>query len=146
MRGYYGRKCPAIKTLSWGNVHCNNHTHGVASGRRQRSVFVNNEAIHEGHQWCGRHDHTVGGAAIAGTEEEELRQRFYNWHLANLEFANAASIEDLSVRTWDQDDPHELSGPHCFLPGQPPHLHFLVSQYSRTWESGTPKKQLDSSI
>jgi len=58
--------------------------------------------------------------ARAGPEEEELRQRFYNWHLANLEFANAASIEELSVRTWDQDDPHELSGPHCFLPGAVP--------------------------
>ncbi len=54
---------------------------------------------------------------IADPEEQHLRQRFYNWHLANLEFANAASIGQLSVRTWDQDDPHELSGPHCFLPG-----------------------------
>jgi len=64
---------------------------------------------------------SCGCVANAGTEEEELRKRIYNWHLANLEFANAASIEDLSVRSWDQDDPHELSGPHCFLPGPTPH-------------------------
>ena len=56
-------------------------------------------------------------AVHADLDEEGLRQRFYSWHLANLEFANAASVGELSVRTWDQDDPHELSGPHCFLPG-----------------------------
>ena len=53
----------------------------------------------------------------AGERGAELRQRFFEWHTANLEFANAASVNDLSVRSWDQDDPHELPGSHCFLPG-----------------------------
>ena len=40
-----------------------------------------------------------------------------DWHFANLEFANAAPLRTLSLRTWDQDDPHEMQGAHCFLPG-----------------------------
>lgn len=40
-----------------------------------------------------------------------------NWHFANLEFANASALEDLSLRDWDQDDPHELQGDHVLLPG-----------------------------
>ena len=55
----------------------------------------------------------------ADPAEEQLKQRLFNWHTANLEFANAASIRELSVRSWDQDDPHELPGAHTFLPGVP---------------------------
>ena len=54
---------------------------------------------------------------FAEPKEDELRQLLFAWHTANLEFANAASIKELSVRSWDQDDPHELPGAHCFLPG-----------------------------
>ncbi|KAK9844949.1 hypothetical protein WJX74_008996 [Apatococcus lobatus] len=46
-----------------------------------------------------------------------LERQLLDWHIANLEFANAATIEQLSMRSWDQDDPHELEGAHCFLPG-----------------------------
>uniref|UniRef100_A0A1I8I059 Lysine-specific histone demethylase n=2 Tax=Macrostomum lignano TaxID=282301 RepID=A0A1I8I059_9PLAT len=35
-----------------------------------------------------------------------------NWHKANLEFANAAPLDKLSLRHWDQDDENEFSGPH----------------------------------
>eukprot|EP00976_Prorocentrum_cordatum_P082258 1184743-Prorocentrum_minimum.AAC.2 len=37
--------------------------------------------------------------------------------MANLEFANAACLSDLSLAFWDQDDPHEIEGDHVFLPG-----------------------------
>ena len=40
--------------------------------------------------------------------------------MANLEFANAQLLRRLSMRSWDQDDPHELPGAHCFLPGAQP--------------------------
>ena len=46
-----------------------------------------------------------------------LERQLLDWHIANLEFANAATVEQLSMRSWDQDDPHELEGAHCFLPG-----------------------------
>lgn len=40
-----------------------------------------------------------------------------NWHLANLEYANASLLTDLSLAFWDQDDPYEMGGDHCFIPG-----------------------------
>ncbi|XP_074588536.1 lysine-specific histone demethylase 1 homolog 2 [Curcuma longa] len=46
-------------------------------------------------------------------EEREL----LDWHLANLEYANAGSLSDLSLAHWDQDDPYEMGGDHCFLAG-----------------------------
>lgn len=35
-----------------------------------------------------------------------------DWHVANLEFANATTIDNLSLEHWDQDDVHEFTGPH----------------------------------
>ena len=35
-----------------------------------------------------------------------------NWHKANLEFANATSLENLSLKNWNQDDDFEFSGSH----------------------------------
>lgn len=46
-------------------------------------------------------------------EEREL----LDWHLANLEYANAGCLSDLSLAHWDQDDPYEMAGDHCFLAG-----------------------------
>lgn len=48
-----------------------------------------------------------------GTEEQML----LNWHLANLEYANATLMSNLSMAYWDQDDPYEMGGDHCFIPG-----------------------------
>ena len=50
---------------------------------------------------------------VRSDEEREL----LNWHLANLEYANAGKLSDLSVAHWDQDDPYEMGGDHCFLAG-----------------------------
>ncbi|KAE8666358.1 Lysine-specific histone demethylase 1-like protein 3 [Hibiscus syriacus] len=47
--------------------------------------------------------------------EEEIS--LFNWHLANLEYANAGLVSKLSLAFWDQDDPYDLGGDHCFLPG-----------------------------
>ena len=48
-------------------------------------------------------------------------RKLLDWHMANLEFANAQLLQRLSMRSWDQDDPHELPGAHCFLPGTASH-------------------------
>ncbi|KAK8677315.1 hypothetical protein V6N13_142860 [Hibiscus sabdariffa] len=47
--------------------------------------------------------------------EEEIS--LFNWHLANLEYANAGLVSKLSLAFWDQDDPYDMGGDHCFLPG-----------------------------
>ncbi|RZR70609.1 hypothetical protein BHM03_00000855 [Ensete ventricosum] len=51
---------------------------------------------------------------FANSSEERM---LLNWHLANLEYANAAPLSDLSMVYWDQDDPYEMGGDHCFIPG-----------------------------
>ncbi|KAK9814743.1 hypothetical protein WJX72_010741 [[Myrmecia] bisecta] len=58
-----------------------------------------------------------GDTAQKEQSAAKLERRLLDWHFANLEFANAAVLHTLSMRNWDQDDPYELQGGHCFLPG-----------------------------
>ncbi|XP_019457860.1 PREDICTED: lysine-specific histone demethylase 1 homolog 1 [Lupinus angustifolius] len=51
---------------------------------------------------------------VAEDKEERI---LLNWHLANLEYANATHMSNLSMAYWDQDDPFEMGGDHCFIPG-----------------------------
>ncbi|ERN14660.1 lysine-specific histone demethylase 1 homolog 1 [Amborella trichopoda] len=51
---------------------------------------------------------------VAENQEERM---LLNWHHANLEYANASLLSDLSLAFWDQDDPYEMGGDHCFIPG-----------------------------
>ncbi|XP_050209817.1 protein FLOWERING LOCUS D [Mercurialis annua] len=41
----------------------------------------------------------------------------FNWHCANLEYANAGLLSKLSLAFWDQDDPYDMGGDHCIIPG-----------------------------
>ena len=43
--------------------------------------------------------------------------RLINWHFANLEYANAANVDKLSLRAWDQDIGHEFEGEHAQVVG-----------------------------
>uniref|UniRef100_A0A2C9V5G5 SWIRM domain-containing protein n=1 Tax=Manihot esculenta TaxID=3983 RepID=A0A2C9V5G5_MANES len=47
--------------------------------------------------------------------KEEIN--LFNWHCANLEYANAGLLSKLSLAFWDQDDPYDMGGDHCFMPG-----------------------------
>ncbi|GAV67999.1 Amino_oxidase domain-containing protein/SWIRM domain-containing protein [Cephalotus follicularis] len=49
--------------------------------------------------------------------EDPHERMLLNWHLANLEYANASLMSNLSMAYWDQDDPYEMGGDHCFIPG-----------------------------
>ena len=39
----------------------------------------------------------------------------FDWHVANLEYANATSISKLSFKNWDQDDSYEFPGDHYVI-------------------------------
>ncbi|CAA0831029.1 Lysine-specific histone demethylase 1 homolog 1 [Striga hermonthica] len=54
---------------------------------------------------------------VYGVAEEPLERMLLDWHLANLEYANATLMSNLSMAFWDQDDPYEMGGDHCFIPG-----------------------------
>ncbi|XP_021902811.1 lysine-specific histone demethylase 1 homolog 1 [Carica papaya] len=49
--------------------------------------------------------------------EDPQERMLLDWHLANLEYANASLMSNLSMAYWDQDDPFEMGGDHCFIPG-----------------------------
>ena len=55
--------------------------------------------------------------AAAGVCEVPLERSLLNWHHANLEYANAAELNQLSLLHWDQDDPFDFTGTHSLLPG-----------------------------
>uniref|UniRef100_A0A0D3FYV7 SWIRM domain-containing protein n=1 Tax=Oryza barthii TaxID=65489 RepID=A0A0D3FYV7_9ORYZ len=52
-----------------------------------------------------------------GDLSTDQEMNLFNWHLANLEYANAGLLSKLSLAFWDQDDPYDMGGDHCFLPG-----------------------------
>ncbi|KAF9946618.1 hypothetical protein BGZ70_003134, partial [Mortierella alpina] len=51
-----------------------------------------------------------------------------HWHYANLEFANATPLDQLSLRHWDQDDDYEFSGPHSMVKEGYGQVPILLSQ------------------
>lgn len=56
-------------------------------------------------------------------------RQILDWHFANLEFANAAPLDKLSLRDWDQDDDFEFTGQlPSLVTSLPPHTSSLLSQ------------------
>ncbi|KAL5557769.1 hypothetical protein UlMin_033980 [Ulmus minor] len=54
---------------------------------------------------------------VYNVAENPQERMLLDWHLANLEYANATLMSNLSMAYWDQDDPYEMGGDHCFIPG-----------------------------
>lgn len=52
---------------------------------------------------------------MLGLTAEDLR--LFNWHHANLEYANAANVNQLSLAGWDQDVGNEFEGEHTEIIG-----------------------------
>lgn len=57
--------------------------------------------------------------------------RLLNWHFANLEYANAANVKDLSLGGWDQDNGNEFEGAHAEIIGGYSQLARGLYQYPR---------------
>ena len=57
----------------------------------------------------------------------------FDWHVANLEFANAARADDLSLRYWDQDDPYDFTGEHVVIPGGNSRFVEALSKDVKIW-------------
>ena len=65
----------------------------------------------------GREERTCGHVCVCTYRSVYLSPRdrqILDWHFANLEFANAAPLDKLSLRHWDQDDDFEFTGLHSF--------------------------------
>ncbi|KAI9834753.1 MAG: hypothetical protein M1819_002839 [Sarea resinae] len=50
-------------------------------------------------------------------ELKPLDMRLLNWHYANLEYANAINVSQLSLGSWDQDTGNEFEGEHAEVIG-----------------------------
>ncbi|XP_019450504.1 PREDICTED: lysine-specific histone demethylase 1 homolog 2-like isoform X2 [Lupinus angustifolius] len=51
--------------------------------------------------------------AVGSIDEKQLLE----WHFADLEYAKAGCLSNLSVAYWDHNDPYEMDGDHCLLAG-----------------------------
>jgi monoamine oxidase len=67
---------------------------------------------------------SLGRVMTAGIEQYQhfldlkpYALRLINWHFANLEYANAANVDKLSLRSWDQDIGNEFEGEHAQVVG-----------------------------
>lgn len=67
---------------------------------------------------------TLGAAMDEGIKQYQRMlplnpkdMRLLNWHLANLEYANAANVGKLSLSGWDQDMGNEFDGEHSQVIG-----------------------------
>lgn len=67
---------------------------------------------------------SLGAVMTAGVDQYQkfldlkpYALRLINWHFANLEYANAANIDKLSLRGWDQDIGNEFEGEHAQVVG-----------------------------
>jgi len=67
---------------------------------------------------------SLGAVMNAGIEQYQkfldlkpYALRLINWHFANLEYANAANVDKLSLRGWDQDIGNEFEGEHAQVVG-----------------------------
>jgi lysine-specific histone demethylase 1 len=44
-------------------------------------------------------------------------RQIIDWHFANLEFANATPLNNLSLKHWDQDDGFAFTGTESYIVG-----------------------------
>lgn len=71
-----------------------------------------------------RQNPTLGAVMYEGIEQYQqfldlkpFALRLMNWHIANLEYANAATVDKLSLSGWDQDLETEFEGAHAQVVG-----------------------------
>lgn len=70
--------------------------------------------------------------------DEKRISRLLRWHIANLEYACASDISNVSLRHWDQDDPYAFSGEHVLLKtGYMPLVDGLVHGIERNISFGS---------
>ena len=65
--------------------------------------------------------------------------RLINWHFANLEYANAANVDKLSLRGWDQDIGNEFEGEHAQVVGGYQQVPRALWRYPHTLDVRTNK-------
>lgn len=105
-----------------------NRIHKESSEIKQRDVtqeFVHRSRLHELNLVCREWDRLLEQQKELEDKLQELEasppsdvylssrdRQVLDWHFANLEFANATPLSNLSLKHWDQDDDFEFTGSH----------------------------------
>lgn len=105
-----------------------NRIYRESAGQKQRDVtqeFVHRSRIHDLTLVCREWDQLLEQQREIEDKLEELEssppsdvylssrdRQVLDWHFANLEFANATPLNNLSLKHWDQDDDFEFTGSH----------------------------------
>ena len=123
----------AAKAMGWNVVR-----HAVASATQERSQAFR--------QLISSPKATLGNALDMGLKEYQSLidltpqdLRLLNWHYANLEYANAANVNQLSLRGWDQDIGNEFEGEHSQVIGGYQQVPRGLAQYPSRMEIRTGK-------
>ncbi|KAH6921823.1 hypothetical protein HPB50_005368 [Hyalomma asiaticum] len=105
-----------------------NRIYRESADQKQRDVtqeFVHRSRIHDLTLVCREWDQLLEQQREIEDKLEELEssppsdvylssrdRQVLDWHFANLEFANATPLNNLSLKHWDQDDDFEFTGSH----------------------------------
>ncbi|KAL1415775.1 hypothetical protein MTO96_028911 [Rhipicephalus appendiculatus] len=105
-----------------------NRIYRESAAQKQRDVtqeFVHRSRIHDLTLICREWDQLLEQQREIEDKLEELEssppsdvylssrdRQVLDWHFANLEFANATPLNNLSLKHWDQDDDFEFTGSH----------------------------------
>eukprot|EP00041_Stephanoeca_diplocostata_P026025 m.693661 g.693661 ORF g.693661 m.693661 type:complete len:948 (+) comp22874_c0_seq1:141-2984(+) len=106
-----GRSTPSALSTTSHTEHVQQHTHSAVK-------TVDMDALHEfeGKLILQQKQLNAERRQLSATFPEQYwsaeAKSILDWHVANLEFANATTIDNLSLEHWDQDDVHEFTGPH----------------------------------
>ena len=97
------------------------------------------ELAAETHQSLGR---IMNEGVVQYQQFLELRPfalRLMNWHFANLEYANAATVDKLSLVGWDQDIGNEFEGEHAQVVGGYQQVPWALFRYPEVLDVQTGK-------
>ena len=94
-----------------------------AFGFMLRSITRSEETL-ELDELASKQYQSLGKVMTSGIEQYQqfldlkpYALRLINWHFANLEYANAANVDKLSLKGWDQDIGNEFEGEHAQVIG-----------------------------
>eukprot|EP00118_Oscarella_pearsei_P027195 m.310890 g.310890 ORF g.310890 m.310890 type:complete len:745 (+) comp56235_c0_seq1:87-2321(+) len=75
-------------------------------------LFKKYDALIEEHDKLAENGREVRKSKPSDVYLSPENRQILDWHLANLEFANATPLSTLSLKHWDQDDDFEFTGSH----------------------------------
>ena len=103
------------ETIRTEEVFTSNHESSPQLEDDINSLFCEYDKLNENLAAQESHLHVLSENKMNEVYLSISDMQMLEWHIANLEFANATAIENLSLQHWDQDDDFEFTGSHLSL-------------------------------